>query len=90
MPTHENPGPYVRSAALCKSVTTDLTGQVTGLVDLMDRIMVSANKPGAPMPPFRAEMKAVVQLMAGVARGKRVLLKFETRDQSGSRQTAGS
>ena len=89
MAERDNPGPYVRAAVLCKDVTTESAGQVNGFVGLLDQIVLPADPASTPTGYLRVETKVVVQLVAGAARGKRAVVKFETEDPTGIRTEGG-
>lgn len=88
MAEQSNTGPYLRVAALCEQVVEAKDGRLT-LVNMIEQITSTATGPDVPdaMPPFQAQMKAVVALRAGQARG-RYAIKLQPEDPSGARLAA--
>lgn len=81
-------GPYLRVAALCEQVVEAKDGRLT-LVNMIEQVTSTSTGPDAPdaMPAFQMQMKVVVALRAGQARG-RYALKLQPEDPSGARLAA--
>ena len=76
-------GPYLKMACFCERVLREVDG-VTSVVRVIDRLTHTESKPDAPeeMPPVTYEMKLVIMLIPGQARGRHDL-KVERELPSG-------
>ena len=81
----ENTGPYISIAAFCENVIEDKSG-VLSLIRLVDRLIVSAQGPGAPekMPETPLNWFLVISLKSGKARGS-IPVKIQPESPSGLR-----
>jgi len=77
-------GPFLRIAALCEQAIEAKDGRLS-IINIIDQVTNTATGPAPPdeMPPFLLQMKAVVALKAGQARG-RFAVKLQPEDPSGS------
>jgi hypothetical protein len=77
-------GPYIAAAAICEHLIQDNRG-VLSLIGIIDRVTITASGPKAPdkMPPTPVNVKLVVMLKSGGARGTHELaLQVEAPDGS--------
>jgi hypothetical protein len=98
MPKDNNLGPYVRHAAFCGQIKRDQVGHISGLDGLTSNLFLRMRPSSdlgtstvslSSMPNFRTELKVLVVLVAGDARGRGATLKFEMEDPTGIQQPVG-
>lgn len=78
-----NIGPFLRIAVLCEQAIEAKDGRLT-IINIIDQVTNAATGPDVPddMPPFVVQIKTVVALKAGQARG-RFAIKLQPEDPSG-------
>lgn len=67
----ETGGPFLRLAVLCEHVIEAKDGRLS-IINVIEQVTQTAAGPGVPdhMPAFQVQMRAVVSLKAGKARGR--------------------
>lgn len=81
-------GPYLTMAVLCENVIQSTEG-VLSVINIIDQVTQEATGTEVPsdMPPFPLQVKGVINLKAGSARG-RFAVKLRPEDPSGSQLPA--
>ncbi len=81
-------GPHLTMAVLCENVVQSSEG-VLSLINIIDQVTQEASGTEVPsqMPPFQLQVRGVVGLKAGSARG-RYAVKLRPEDPSGSQLSA--
>lgn len=79
MPSEPRDGPYLNMALICERVITDVSGSL-GLIDVLEGLKYHPSPDDSgQLLPARVQVKLVIRLVAGGARGKHTIrLRPET------------
>jgi hypothetical protein len=87
-PMADSGGPYVMLAALCEQVIEAADGRIS-VINVVESVTHRRQGPDIPdeMPPFDLQIKSVIELVAGKAKG-RYSVKVQPEDPSGAKMQA--